>query len=259
MWKTLAFMALPVAALAGPFEGSEADIFVLGEVHDNPAHHAVQAEAVADIKPRALVFEMLTKAQAKVITDDLLSDPEALGDLLQWEEAGWPDFDMYYPIFAAGRGAGIFGAAVPREATRQATKIGVARSFGEGASGYGLNEDLPVDELADRLNLQLEAHCGMLPTELLPGMVDLQRLRDATLARTTMEAFRETGGPVVVITGNGHARKDWGVPSYIARVDPNVMVTSLGQSEDGNTPDGGFDRVLDAPGVERDDPCKAFE
>ena len=48
------------------------------------------------------------------------------------------------------------------------------------------------------------------------------------------------------------------MPSYLARVAPEVTVVSLGQGEDGGVPDGGFDMVLDAPGVEREDPCAVF-
>ena len=109
------------------------------------------------------------------------------------------------------------------------------------------------------MTLQRDAHCGKLPDEMLPVMIDLQRLRDATLARTTLAALDEIGGPVAVITGNGHARADWGMPAYIARVAPEVIVTTLGQSEDGAVPDGTFDVILDAPGIEREDPCLAFE
>ena len=42
---------------------SGVDIAVLGEVHDNPAHHLEQARLTALIAPKALVFEMLTEAQ----------------------------------------------------------------------------------------------------------------------------------------------------------------------------------------------------
>ena len=81
----------------------------------------------------------------------------------------------------------------------------------------------------------------------------------AVPARTAIRALDETGGPVAVITGNGHARRDWGVPSYIARVRPQLIVATLGQGEEGSTPDGGFDATLSAPGVDRGDPCAAFD
>lgn len=259
MWKYAALCLMPTIAFAGPFAELEADVFLLGEAHDNPDHHATQAEAVSEIGPRALVFEMLTPAQAEEVRDDRLDDPAGLAELLAWEDAGWPDFNMYYPIFISARGAEVYGAAVPRDETRNAMKVGLAAAFGEGAEDYGLTEELPAEQLADRLNLQYAAHCGALPTDLLPAMVDVQRLRDAVMARAVAQAFEETGGPVVVITGNGHARRDWGVPAYLERVTPGLRLYALGQSEEGVEPDGGFDLVLDAPAPEREDPCAAFE
>lgn len=255
--SALALAALPLAA--DPLAGAVADIYLLGEVHDNPAHHAVQAEAVAALAPTALVFEMLTEAQAGRVTQGLRDDPEALAEALDWDASGWPDFALYYPIIAAAPEAVIRGAAVPREETRRAMQVGVPRSFGDAAEAYGLDSEIDTEELAERLNLQMDAHCGAMPLELLPAMVELQRLRDAVLARAALVALEETGGPVAVITGNGHARLDWGVPSYLALVAPEVAVFALGQGEDGEEPDGGFDLVLDAASVERGDPCAAFE
>lgn len=257
-WLILFLFAASVAR-ARPFDGISADVVVLGEVHDNPAHHLVQAEAIAAIDPAAVVFEMLTEEQAARITDELRADPEALAEALEWRAGGWPDFAIYYPVFQAAGAAPVYGAAVPRERTRTAMQIGIARAFGAEAERYGLADALEVEELADRLNLQLEAHCGAIPVEVLPGMVDVQRLRDAVLARVALRALAETGGPVVVITGNGHARRDWGVPSYLALVAPEVTVFALGQSEAGLVPDGGFDLVLDADPVAREDPCGGFE
>lgn len=259
LFPALIFSLLPTLAVADPLGGAKAEVYVLGEVHDNPAHHLVQAEAVQAIAPRAVVFEMLTAEQAAQVTDDILQDAGRLGEALDWEASGWPDFAMYYPIFAAAEGAKVLGAAVPRDETRNAMQIGIPRAFGNEAVAFGLTEELDPEQLADRLNLQMDAHCGALPLELLPGMVDLQRLRDAKLAQVTLDALEETGGPVVVITGNGHARKDWGVPSYLARIAPGVSVFALGQGEDGGEPDGGFDLILDAASVEREDPCLAFQ
>ena len=250
-----------ILCLASPLAAQDAvsaDIVILGEIHDNPAHHAVQAEWTADIAPTAIVFEMLTQDQAARVTADLRNDAQALGEALDWAASGWPDFTMYHPIFTAAPQAAIFGAAVPRDAARAAFEAGVIASFGaEDAATYGLDSSLPAAQLEERLAFQSAAHCDALPAELLPQMVELQRLRDAVLARTALDALDDTGGPVVVITGNGHARKDWGMPVYIAAARPGVTVFSLGQAEDGQVA-GTFDQVLDAAAVARDDPCAAF-
>jgi uncharacterized iron-regulated protein len=94
---------------------------------------------------------------------------------------------------------------------------------------------------------------------MLPGMVEVQRLRDAVLARAVVQAVEETGGPVAVITGNGHARRDRGVPAYLGRIAPDLEVFVLGQTEDGAPLEGGFDEVVSAPAVDRPDPCAAFQ
>lgn len=234
-----------------------ADIVLLGEVHDNPAHHAAQADLVARIAPKAVVFEMLTAEQAARVTSDLIADPDALAAALNWADSGWPDFDLYHPIFAAARGALIRGAAVPRPAARQAMQD-VAGAFGPEADRFGLTRPLNPDEQAEREALQFEAHCDALPKEMLPGMVDIQRLRDARLAQEAVRAFEATGGPVVIITGNGHARADWGVPRKLRMARSDLTLFTLGQTEDGQPLPGAFDAVLDAPRVDRPDPCLAF-
>lgn len=234
------------------------DVLVLGEVHDNPVHHEIQAREVAALKPAAIVFEMLTADQADGVVFDS-ADAAALEERLEWAKSGWPDFAMYYPIFAAAPEARIYGAGLPRSAAMEAMQEGIATLFGSDAALYGLDKPLPETEQTAREALQMAAHCDALPEEMLPGMVDIQRLRDAKLARAVARALDETGGPVAVITGNGHARRDWGVPAYLARVTPEAEVKVIGQTEEGAPLDGGFDVVLSAPAVDRPDPCDAFK
>jgi uncharacterized iron-regulated protein len=201
---------------------------------------------------------MLTPDQAARVTPGIRGDQEALGAALDWARSGWPDFAMYHPIFTAAADASVYGAAVPRDAARAAFEDGVTEYFGlEDAERFGLTAALPEAQLQARLDFQAAAHCGALPDTLLPRMVALQRLRDAVLARTALRALDETGGPVVVITGNGHARADWGIPVYLSAARPELGIFTLGQSEDGQVA-GQFDKVLDAPAVARDDPCAAF-
>lgn len=254
--RCLAFLMMVVFGLpvvASPFS---ADVVVLGELHDNSHHHDRQARIVAQLAPTALVFEMLTGPQA--LANIPGGGSEALETAFAWENSGWPDFSMYYPIFAAAPAARVFGAAVPRDAARKAMRDGVAFAFGIGAGSYGLTKPLNPDEQKAREALQMAAHCDVMPPEMLPAMVNIQRLRDAELAKMALRAFQLTGGPVVVITGNGHARLDWGMPVYLARVAPDLKIVTLGQGEDGVPPKGRFDIVEMTPGIDRLDPCLAF-
>lgn len=236
-----------------------AEVVVLGEVHDNPAHHLNQARAVAALKPRALVFEMLTVDQAARITPALRADPMALGKALGWEEAGWPDFALYAPIFAAAPDAIIVGAALPRDDVRRAMSEGAAKVFGPEAARFGLDQPLPGADRAELEAEQMEAHCNALPPEMLGGMVEAQRLRDAAFAQAALRALKITIGPVAVITGSGHARTDRGVPAMIARANPGVTVLSLGQLERPVTGVQPFDLWIVTDPAPREDPCKAFQ
>lgn len=243
------------AAAEIPKAAYEAQIVVLGEQHDNPAHHARQAEWVAELQPEALVFEMLTPGQAARAAQGW-SDQQSLDALIGWSQSAWPSFDMYYPIFAVAPNAVIYGAQVPREELSARLAQPLARD--PLAAPFGLDTPPDPQEQMAREALQARAHCDALPQDLLPMMVDAQRLRDAALADASLRALRATGGPVVVITGNGHARSDWGMPALLAFAAPDVAVFALAQGEDGDRVSGNFALTLDAPAPARGDPCAAF-
>ena len=236
----------------------EADVVVLGEVHDNPAHHQVQADILTALAPKAVVWEMITQEQADGLASISLSDAARVADHLDWATSGWPDFDYYAPVFAAAMGAQQFGGLVPRSSSKSVMEQGAAIFFGSDAAVYGLDKPLPKAEQQVREADQLTNHCNALPVEMLPMMVEFQRLRNAVLADAVVQALQATGGPIAVITGNGHARNDRGVPVYLANARPDVLVLSLGQSEAGQVA-GTFDLVLDAAPVDRPDPCLAFQ
>lgn len=237
---------------------AQADVVFLGEVHDNAEAHRRQAVHLRALAPRAVVFEMLTPEQAAKVSDELRADPEALARSVGWDKSGWPDFAIYKPIFEALGEARVFGAGVPRAQAREIMETGIAQAFGAEALRYGLDTALPTEEQAAREAFQLAAHCDALPEAMLPVMVDIQRYRDAVLARAVVEAHRLSGAPVAVITGNGHARRDWGAPVYVTRAEPGLRIFSLGIVEPGGGEDH-FDALETVPEAERDDPCAAFE
>ena len=244
----------------------DADVVFLGEVHDNPAHHLVQADALRRIAPRAVVWEMMPQSVAAQVTGLVIDDPERLEQVTGWTDSGWPPLDIYLPVFQAARGAMQFGALVPRSDMGQVIGGGIVPYFGVDAGLYGLKDPLPEAEQAAREADQQAAHCNAMPEDKLWMLVDIQRLRDAVLARAVRRALGETGGPVAVITGNGHARLDRGAPVYLRQVDPALKVFAPGQSEESQSEgqsgesqsEGQFDAMIDSPAVDRPDPCAVF-
>ncbi|OWJ78563.1 ChaN family lipoprotein [Haematobacter genomosp. 1] len=234
-----------------------AEVILLGEVHDNPRHHENQARAVAALKPKALVFEMLTPAQADLVTPQARQSSDALALATGWATSGWPDFSLYWPIFAAAPEAAILGAGVTREDMAGLREKGAAALFGPEAHRFALDRPLPAEAQQAAEEEQRLAHCDMLPGDLLPMMVDAQRLRDAALARATLRALAEHGPPVVVIAGSGHVRAG-AVPAMLKTAAPDLRVISVGQVEEGAAAQQPFDLWIVTPPEPRDDPCASL-
>ena len=270
-WSTLTrtgFAAVIATAAAGaetsPNDAAEraraASVVVVGEIHDNSRHHEVQAEFAEVIAPTAIVFEMFSAADAGRLRELMAEHPDidALADALDWQNSGWPDLEYYTSIAQAAPAADIYGALVGRERAREAFSDGAAGVFGDGAARFGLDRSLSDTEQALREELQDDAHCNAMPAEMLGGMVEAQRLRDAALAQATLDALAATGGPVLVITGNGHARTDWGMPALLALAAPGIEVYSFAQFEADPGAEAPFDAWHVTAAVEREDPCAAF-
>ena len=233
-----------------------ADVYWLGEVHDHPDHHANQALAIKALQPRALVLEMLTPAQVAAAKDVARDDADALATALAWEQSGWPDFALYFPVLAA-TDAPLYPAALPREEARALFGLDPAAAFGPDAARFGLTAPLPPEEQAAQIRLQGAAHCDAMPPEMLPAMVDIQRLRDARLAQAAERAHRETGGPVVVIAGTGHLGRDTGAPALLSLAAPALRQIVIGQFE-GDPGAPRMDFWIVTPPHPRPDPCAAL-
>jgi uncharacterized iron-regulated protein len=241
----------------------DAEIVILGEVHDNPEHHVNQARIVEALTPNALVFEMIPQDKEQRVNDLRAAgaDRETIRDELEWDASGWPDFDHYAQIMESAPDARIFGAGQPAADIRRAMVEGAAGPFGPDAAIYGLDVPLPPEELELRTEQMAQAHCHALPEDILAGMVEAQRFRDAGLADATLWARTMTGGgQVVVITGNAHADLERGMPKKLRTAAPEASIISLGQVEappaaDEDLP---FDYILLTDAPERGDPCQSL-
>ncbi len=247
---------------------AEADIVVLGEVHDNPAHHALQAGIVAALAAAppgvtGLAFEMIPEAREEAVNTARAAGADAneLAEAIRWSDLGWPDFALYAPIFTAAPSARITGGQPARAELMRLAQEGAGSD--PLAAKFGLDQPLPPEQQARRESLQIEAHCNAMPAEMAPMLVTAQRVRDAHFAEATLRAHAAGAGRAVLITGTGHAKLDDGVPALLEHAAPSLTVISVGMSEravdqDASAAREPFDYVAySAPHV-REDPCLVF-
>ena len=254
-----ALLVLPAASMVEEAVEAVGDAryVVIGERHDNPEHHRLQARIVAILQPAGLAFEMIPR-EDEALVNRLRAEGatrEELAEALDWEARGWPSFDLYAPILEAAPDAYVAGGGLSKE------QLGAIYADGAGAvdlpGGYGLGEPLPNDERDALLDEQYAAHCEMMPRDRLGAMVEVQRAWDAAYAEALRRAARRGGGRAVLIAGNQHARLDRGAPAALTRVEPDAVVVAIGLTEHGDgDPDAPFTAHVAAPPPEREDPCE---
>jgi uncharacterized iron-regulated protein len=234
-----------------------ADYLLLGEVHDNPRHHRARAELLRALPAgfRTVVLEQLDRGTR---LDPALPLDAAL-DKAGFDGKGW-QWPLHEPVFGAARERGmhLLGGNLGRKEARRVAMEG------EPALDDGLSRLLARSPLSEAARQGLDAdlsagHCGRLPDARLPNLRLAQRARDAALASTLLETG---GGPAILLAGNGHVRRDYGVPVLLACEAPRARVVSIGFMElaAGERPDaeawrGVYDYLWFTPAAERDDPC----
>lgn len=208
----------------------------LGEVHDNPDHHRLQAWAIRAIAKLRGARLVEGAPQMDVVAMEMLSADEQpaldrfygrnarvprprtaadFGRLVKWETLGWPPYEIYRPIIEEALNAHLVvtPASPAREENRKVSKEGFGALPEDESRRLGLERPL-APELSTALASEIrDSHCGMLPEAALPNMSVVQRLRDARMADAML------GSPwkgAVLIAGNGHVRRDRAVPWYLS-------------------------------------------
>lgn len=210
---------------------------LLGERHDNPDHHRVQAALVRALlaagRRPAVAFEMFSADDAPALARHLAAAPRdgaGLADAVGWARSGWPSWAFYQPIAQAALDAGLpIVAANLAPRTARALARGDRSALPDGlADRYALDRPLPHGGQAALADEIRASHCGHLSGERIEGMVLAQRARDAALADSMFTASREGA---VLIAGAGHVRTDRGVPVYLRARDPGGPIAALAPLE----------------------------
>lgn len=254
-------------------------VVLYGEVHDNPLHHELRSrlglsayaatvfEQISADKTAALdAFEKETKRnyQSGALEKFKLA--------LEWDKSGWQDYNYDALLVAALKAqTPIYAGDAARETLKAISKDGDKAVPAEDRTRLKL--DVPLGEKADAASLEelYEGHCQSMPRESLGSMALAQRYRDAVLADSVLKAVT-TNGSAVLFAGNGHVRKDRGVPWYVRQREPQKKTLSvmLVEVEDGKTdaeayvprdPDGkpAADYIIFTPRAPHEDHCAAMK
>jgi hypothetical protein len=120
----------------------------------------------------------------------------------------------------------MFAAGLPKSLVRALARDRPSLKFTKRRRILGLNHPLPKALRARSIEQLFQGHCGLMPRERLIPLFNVQRARDAVFAEHMLS--NGVGDGAILITGNGHARKDLGVPLFLARHQPGVRVTTVG-------------------------------
>ncbi|KNZ34407.1 MAG: hypothetical protein AD742_01115 [Methylibium sp. NZG] len=243
-----------------------ADLVLLGEVHDNPHHHRERAallKALADRRP-TVVFEQFPRAANAALASPVADDLDAWLDRTGFDRKGWA-WPLHRPLVDAALAAGLplRGGNLARDEARQIARQGANAAPPDLAAA--LAQPLPAAAASALDQALIDGHCGQLPTAAVPRMRDAQAARDAAMADALLRALADGASSAVLIAGNGHVRRDHGVPLWLARRAPKAAVLSVGFLErdaDGGAPPaadmGAYDIVWFTPRQPRADPCAGF-
>ncbi|NLD55383.1 MAG: ChaN family lipoprotein [Burkholderiaceae bacterium] len=232
----------------------QSPLVLMGEMHDNLVHHEARAALLRDWlrerpeRPAAVVFEQLDREH-----DDALAqaqrqaragapgeerrdgvdadDParlERLLDAARFDRQAWR-WPAHRPLFEAALAGGA------RWIAANFSRASARRLRGEGGTSVdpalqAVVESARWDDQAQAAleRALLRGHCDALPAAALPAVVRAQRLRDAALALPLLDAAERRS---VLVAGNGHVRRDFGVPRYLGALEREALVIGFEELE----------------------------
>ena len=259
----------------------ERKFVLLGERHDNPDHHRIQAWITGRLIGRgrrpALVMEMFRARQQASIDAYLKAHPGdslGLGKATGWDGSGWPDWRHYEPMVrpVVAKGLPLIAANLSRRTIRRTVKGGLESLAPERLRALNLDRPIKARTLAAMDREIVAAHCGLFKAGRARPFTQIQLLRDARFAEALRRGAAGWQG-AVLITGAGHARRDRGVPLHLQRagIEPGDIfalgIVEVSENENAPVSYGAvygverppFDAVWFTPRQARKDPCERFK
>ena len=254
-------MALLLSACASPPAATPPAFLLLGEVHDNPQGHRQRLNDLRDLLAQgwrpAIVMEQFDAAQSEKLGAAMRECKDADCVIAKAGSGGW-EWPLYRPLIELALRYQLPLAAA--NLSRQQLGSAMRQGINSVLDANTLQEfGLPASLTAELHALQREeidaGHCGKAPASMLEGMINAQVARDVWMAKVMLE---HSARGVVLIAGNGHVRRDWGV-AYWLRQRGHSDIRSVGYLEGKDrTAVAQFDRTVSVPPHPRSDPCEGL-
>ena len=241
---------------------------LLGEVHDNAAQHRLRLDLLrrafeAGWRPAIAMeqFDLDRQSDIERARRERPRDAQHLIELATTPApgpgAGW-NWAFYRPYVALALeyDVPLLAANLSSADARRIVREGLGAAFdAPRLAALGLERAVAADwQQAQEREID-RGHCGALPAALWPRMAQAQLARDAVMADLLRR--HATSGGLVLLSGNGHVRRDLGVPRWLAGPEwqSRLFVLGLLEHDDTQTPPAAFDATLRTETAERPDPC----
>ena len=185
------------------------DVLVLGELHGNPQHHALQAEILQELQRRQgctvhLGLEFIDWTKQGSI-DRFLAGTTTEAEFLN--EAGWPNgnsfSDYREQVRVVSRAGGhVFGINAPRLLTSKVARVGLAGLDVHDEKLLPPHLTLGRRSYFERFKEAVTGHAGSSVPDWLQRMFEAQSVWDDTMAWNTLKL--KASSCFVILVGDFH-------------------------------------------------------
>ena len=211
----------------------EADYVLLGETHDNISHHINQAWLIDSLSIQdyevSVSFEMIDYQQDDLTRNKNIDSSTVLIEALNKFQSSW-DYETYYRILfdsVIRADFKIYPANINRKSLKDSVMQG-NRHLPPDLEQILSQTPLPPEQKSVLQKEIIDSHCGMLNTETVAKMLEMQRIRDAAM---TVSLLNSNADLKLLIAGLGHVSKDHGVPMYLLQENKKASVVSVAPIE----------------------------
>lgn len=235
-------------------------LLLLGEVHDNPDGHKMRYQYLEKLVQQGwrpvIAMEQFDLEQNGDLQKAMQQCDTAACVIQKTGKNAW-QWPLYQPVIqlALTYHLPVVAANLSRKNAFLTVKEGLKSVLPDSIiQQYQLPQSISASLRQAQEDEIKASHCGMAPNDMIHGLAEAQIARDILMTNTLLTYG--VNKDVVLLAGNGHVRKDIGVP-YWLREQHQTNIRSVEFIEnDNHVTDNSYDQRIIIPTHERPDMCK---